>query len=110
MTGLVRGKALSTALADAVGVGHFVVANAILILGEVTPLMSKWGSRHPGIEFIYSYLDVPMYHVFSVFADAKIASNEVFPYFAAELIILTSSVLYGAIAYLLARFFTTATE
>ena len=88
--------------ADAFGITHFIVANLVLILGETSTLFLSVGTKHPGVTFIFDYLDAPVYQMFKGFV-ANFRADPVFMFLTAEFIIVASSLIYGLIAYFIFR-------
>jgi hypothetical protein len=82
------------AIADALGLSHFVVANLIAILGHFTSLFSFMKTSTPGVDFVKTYICAPaiplltwllvliqsltewttffIYSLFSLFSDSRI--------------------------------------
>ena len=48
--------------ADAVAITHFLVGIAALLIGEFTNLFSSMRSAHAGMDFIFKYLDAPVFY------------------------------------------------
>jgi len=90
--------------ADAVGIAHFIVANAILVTGQVTSSLDSFGAILPGLRFVYTYLDFPVYYLVQQWAPAITASltNQIL---FGELVITLSSGLYGIITMLIVALF-----
>jgi hypothetical protein len=88
--------------ADIVGVTHFLLVNAIFLLGQYTTIFSHIGGTRPGVLFVYRYIDTPIYSIPWVRTMVERLSSTSVPSIAcAEVIFLASSILYAAIAYLL---------
>lgn len=85
-------------VADAVGVAHFVVANLCVVLGQTTDIFSDLGGEYPGLFFVYRYFDAPVAAFFSGLAYGE-GGDVFFTFLVGELIIVLSSILYGALGY-----------
>jgi len=95
-------KSASVLIGDAVGVGHFVVCNVVLLAGQFLPLFQTFGGKHPGLRFIYQHIDAMVYEYFKYSADAR-PEDVFYTLGVGELIILLSSVIYGFAAYVLLK-------
>lgn len=97
----------STIIADAVGLTHLLVATAIVILGEYTNLFVQAGGRYNGVEFVYKYLDLPVYQIVTPilesFGVAGDVSDRGVAMVTAGFVIIASSVVYGVITYYVCR-------
>ena len=87
---------------DAVGVAHFVVANLCILVGHLTNVFKGMSEQWGGIEFLYRYLDHPVYLAFRPIA-FNFRNDVIYAIIVAELVIVVSSLLYGLAAYLLMR-------
>jgi hypothetical protein len=90
-------------IADAIGVTHFIFANLLVVLGEVTGVFGKPWENFTGLRFLYTYVDAPVHTFMTPFMPEQF-DDPVTAYLIAELIIILSSVLYGLIAYAICRF------
>ncbi len=99
MGNIVRNRKAAVAVADALGISHFIVANVIIALGEFTDLFSFMKTSHPGIDFVMQYLDALVYSLFGL----ANPSDPLMLFLSAELIVLTSSVLYGALCWAITK-------
>jgi hypothetical protein len=99
-------RSFASLAVDAVGIAHFVIANAVVLLGESTSLLDRWGgNEHPGVYIVYRYLDAPVAGVLGMFTNTAVGGDNTYPFLVAELVIILSSMLYGGLAYLLMRVF-----
>jgi len=55
----VKNKQAARSIADSLGLSHFVIANAIVFIGQVTNLFSFMGTKNPGIDFVKVYIAAP---------------------------------------------------
>lgn len=98
----------STIIADAVGLTHLLVATAIVILGEYTNIFAHAGGRHNGVEFVYQYIDKPVYQIVTPilewFGVAGDVADRGLAMVTAGFVIIASSVAYGVITYYVCRF------
>ncbi len=97
-------------VADAVGISHFVVANVIMIgaqanrdLGLAVRKFMKQNSDYPGIDFVYKFMDAPIYQQFRGTAEAFREGRPRNFWLTAECIVLLSSMFYGLLAYVVIR-------
>lgn len=90
-------------IADAIGITHFIFANILLVLGEITGVFGKPWEPFTAVRFIYTYVDAPVYTFISPFMPEQF-DDPVTAYLIAEIVIIVSSVFYGLIAYLICRF------
>ena len=90
--------------ADAVGVAHFLVANILTIIGEVTPAFAGLvqGSKHGGTKLVYEYLDAPVYQLVGRYVPVSKA-DVVTIFLQAELVFIASSILYGLVTFFILR-------
>ena len=97
-------------VADAVGISHFIVTNVIMILGSANrdfglalKKFMKQSSDYPGIDFVYRFIDFPVYHKLKgtaeMFRDARPRNF----WLGAECVVLLSSMFYGLLAYVVIR-------
>lgn len=100
MTASNKGQRKTTAavVGDSVGFAHFLIANAVLIIGEYSTYFNFVAKVHGGMEFVYRYIDTPVYTLLRPF-EKHFVSDPMFTYIFAELVIGLSSILYGAIAF-----------
>jgi hypothetical protein len=90
-------------ISDSIALGHFVVCNVILVLGAITHLFDFMHHAYPGLEFVYTYIDRPVYQ-FLKHLDA-IPSDPFFTYVVGEMVIAGSSFLYWVISYITLKAF-----
>jgi len=90
-------------ISDAIAIGHFVVANLVVLLGAVTPLFLWMRDEYPGLKFVYMYIDRPLFEYFKSM-DA-LSADPFYTYVVGEMIILGSSFLYWVIAYFVLKAF-----
>ncbi|MCC6221473.1 MAG: hypothetical protein IT291_09570 [Deltaproteobacteria bacterium] len=89
-------------IGDAIGIAHFVVANLIVLVGQLTSAFESISPQMGGLKFLYTYVDFPVYSMFSGMAER--GRGEVFTaLIAGEFIIVVSSILYGLIANIAVR-------
>ena len=94
-------------VADAIGISHFLVANLIMILGQVnsdfkeilTGLLPKY-SAYPGIDFVYNFMDKPVYNQIQGIAEMFREDSPKYFWMGAEAVVLLSSAFYGFVAYI----------
>lgn len=97
----VKPPAAGKAVADAIAIAHFLVANIIAIAGDFTDLFVFMKVPHGGIHFVMQYLDGPIYMAFGpMFWDSGDVLNL---WLSAEGVILLSSFLYWVTCYLAVR-------
>lgn len=104
MTASNKGQRKTTAgvVGDSVGFAHFLIANAVLIIGEFSTLFDSVAKVHGGMEFVYRYIDTPLYSLVRPF-EKHFVGDPMFTFLFAELVIGLSSIIYGAVAYLMVR-------
>jgi len=106
-------------IADALALSHFVVANVLVVVGELTPLFDFVNSKHPGMDFVKIYIDAPAvwlldcYWAFSqafgflsVFfsENARTTDTSSFTlWLGVESVILLGSVVYWGLCYIASR-------
>ena len=95
-------KGVPKKIGDAIGLLHFIFANLLVIVGELTPWFSEFGWNLPGLRVVYAYVDAPMVAFFPQWTAVQV--DWVKMLVVGELIIVASSILYGLIAYLFVRF------
>ena len=95
-----RKRSAAVTVGDSIGVAHFLVANLLILLGEITNLFNSYGGRLPGLEFVYRTFDWPVYMITRPFIHMS-GADAAYPFFAGELVIVASSLVYGFLAYLL---------
>ena len=96
-------------IGDAVGVGHFVVCNALVVVAQFLPFFQEFGGRYPGLNFIYRTIDAPVYQLLQSRIDAQLADS-FYSLLWGELVVVLSSALYGVLAYLIVKFLAVLTE
>lgn len=89
-------------VADAIGIGHWVVSTIVVILGQVTNLFADYGAEYPGLDFIYKFIDRPIYGLIQGI-EAEYRSDLVVTMIIGQIVIVASSVIYAFIAYLALR-------
>ena len=95
-------------IADAIGFSHFVIVNLIALVGQFTDLFRNPSEfyDYPGLEFVFKYVDAPVYHLVSWWRfqlDDQVVTLILF----SEFVFIVSSVLYALIAYIFSRFIFT---
>ena len=86
-------------VADAIGIAHFLVANVLIGLGEVTNLFSEFGARLSGMRFVLNTIDRPVFSFFH-WAGVDKTSDIVYPLIVGEVVIIISSIIYALVAYI----------
>ena len=90
---------------EALGLGHLLVTNAIVLIGEFTPTFLHYGAKHGGVEFVMLNIDSL---VFSVLGGSMRSMNDALIYFLwVELILVVTSFLYACACYFVTRFIFT---
>lgn len=91
--------------ADVVAISHFVVANIALFVGEFTDLMDKlFRVEHPGREFIFKYLDAPIYALLKGRFEWLNENHDLFfNILATNLVIVASSIFYGFVVFVIVK-------
>jgi hypothetical protein len=87
---------------DFVGLGHFIAANVVAILGEFTGFFKAFGSKHGGIAFVYQSVDWPLYTLFKGFIPLK--GDPIVVWMTAQCVFIGSSLLYVIVIFLLVKF------
>ncbi len=97
-----RQRSKHVIIADAVGLAHCIVANIVVIAGYFYDFF-KVIDPFDGFKFVYIYFDQPVYFLFQGII-TRVQNDQWFlPVLAGEVVIILSSLLYGVIAYLMAR-------
>ena len=102
MTKRIKPKGIAIQLAEALAVAHFLVANAVILIGEFTSMLQEFGSTHAGVHFVFTYLDPFIGALYS--ATLTSASDRLVYYLLCELVVVISSVIYAALCYFAVRF------
>ena len=89
--------------ADALGVTHLIFGTLAIILGEFTDFFKALNSDHGGVQFVLRYLDRPVYAFMSPFIPAG-GTDARYTIMVGLVVVLMSSIVYGAIAYLVLKF------
>ncbi|MCC6954345.1 MAG: hypothetical protein IT290_09525 [Deltaproteobacteria bacterium] len=98
----IKPKKVAVQLAEALAVAHFVVANAVILLGEFTHIFREFGGKHPGVNFVMVHLDP---FIYSIYASAMASAKDLLVYYLlTELVIVLSSALYAALCYFAVKF------
>lgn len=90
-------------IADSVALVHFVFANFIFLVGQLTGVFAEVGGRYPGLKAVYLYLDRPVYTFLRGFADRGLQGEMLNALAKGQVVIIASSLVYGFLAWLLAR-------
>lgn len=75
-----------------------------IVLKDAVPNAGNY--KHPGLHFVYNYLDYPVYMIFN--GALGVSANDLDSLHAllvAFVIIILSSIIYGALTYAFLRFF-----
>ncbi|MDD2942452.1 MAG: hypothetical protein PHC51_05725 [bacterium] len=103
-------RTTASVMADGLMLGHFVVANTVVIFGQVLPgfaQATRLYSSYPGLEFVYRYVDLPVCQFLRWFAgvnfDLEHASNIIVTFLLGETVILIATSFYGLFAYGVAK-------
>ncbi len=96
----------SAVAADAVGIAHLIIGTLLIIVGEFTPIFEKLSFEHGGVQFIFQYLDAPVYYLLRPFMpDAE--GDSIYLWLSGLAVITLSSMLYALVVYLMLRFMAT---
>lgn len=103
-------RTTASVMADAIMLGHFVVANTVVIFGQVIPgfgQATRLYSPFPGLEFVYRYIDLPICQFLHWFAgvnfDLEHASSTMVTFLLGETVIVIATSFYGLFAYGVAK-------
>ena len=92
-------------IADSVGVGHLVMANVAIVLGEYTTIFKGLSTaKYPGLDVVFRFFDAPVYLLLKSHIEYQSYSMLSTMLFG-EAVIILSSILYGALAYLVVKLF-----
>ncbi|MBL7662032.1 hypothetical protein JNK13_04685 [bacterium] len=94
---------VATVVADAVGLTHFIVANACVVLGQLTDVFKEVGGHYPGLQFVYQYIDYPVYAFFHDVLQINFSGKTSVTFLMGEFVIAISTILYGLIAYFVVK-------
>lgn len=89
-------------IADSVAISHFIVCNLAFVMGEFTDVFAEMRAANPGLEFVYRYVDYPVFYVFRHLVDSSYG-DMVLTVLIAQFVIVMSSVIYGIIAGLVIK-------
>ena len=95
-------KGVPKKIGDAIGLLHFIFANLLVAIGELTPWFNQFGWQLPGLRVVYVYVDAPMVSFFQSWT--QVSTDWLKMLLIGELVIVASSILYGLIAYLFVTF------
>lgn len=94
-------KGVPKKIADGIGLLHFIFANLLIVIGELTPWFNHIGWQLSGLRVVYLYVDAP---VATFFEEWTLSTTDYLrALFIGELVIVASSVFYGLVAYLFVR-------
>ncbi len=97
-----RRTSLFVIVFDSVATIHFVVGIIIMLLGEYTKIFCRLCLYHGGIEFIFKYLDYPIYSLIEKYLPNS--QMQYYPYMKGIFVLAISSAIYGIIAYFIVSF------
>ena len=91
--------------AECIGIAHLIVANLIVVIGQKTNIIRDIMTEDPnerivfpGFEFIYRYVDFPVFHLVKGI-NIPYTYDIYYAISFGELVIVSSTILYSAIAY-----------
>lgn len=94
-------KTKQAIIADAVGLGHCIVANVMVVIGYFYDFQLD-PDKFDGLKFVYRYVDFPVFHVFYKFM-GRLQYDDFYTIVLGEIVIIISSVLYGLVAFIIAK-------
>lgn len=89
--------------ADAIGVTHMIVGTVSILLGEYTDVFQAIGYEHGGVEFVFHYLDAPVYWVISPFMPLA-QGDPGYLMLAGLAVVSLASIVYAVMAYFFLKF------
>ncbi len=105
-----RKRSVIATISDWIAIGHFFVAIAVVVVGEVTDKFKHIYFEHGGIWFLYKYLDYPAYQISKLFLPENEVRLPHYLYVKVGVVILLSTILYFIVSYLLLKFITSLFE
>lgn len=98
-------KSLFSKVFDTVAFFHFFLAIVLIAVGETTEIFSKFiFEKNRGIEFVFRYLDLPVFYVIKDIVFKSGTQDLVFKGLVCLFVIVASSVIYGLLAFILVKF------
>ena len=99
-------RSIASLVCDVIGVGHFIAANALLLIIDEAQARAIMYSQNifessPLVELVLRFMDSPVYRVYLKFLPLP---KEIAPkYMVAEGIIILSSILYAYLARIIIK-------
>lgn len=92
-------------IVDIVAISHYILCNVVFLLLPITGLLKFIRKPYPGLAFVYTYIDVPIFQLFQFFGNPY-SDKFIVTFLIAQAIFIFSSVFYGLIAGIIFRSLT----
>jgi hypothetical protein len=91
-------------IADIVALLHAGFAVAFIVVGETTSMMNWMRTEHPGVNFVYHYLDAPVYGVLvRALPWIDRPADSLIYYLGALLIVAAASIFYALVVFIVLK-------
>lgn len=87
-------------IADALAVSHFVVANCLILMGEVTNLFDFLPGPHPGMDFVGKFISTPGMLLIGAWLNPATTFDL---WLSMECVIILASLIYWGLCWLATR-------
>ena len=92
-------------IADAVAITHLILGTLIVLVGELTEAFSFLGYKHTGVDFVYLYLDAPVFAIIKGILPT-VSGDSFYVLATCALVLCLGSVFYGVLTYWALRLFS----
>lgn len=84
--------------ADVIGLTHMIVGTASILIGEYTDVFHTVAYEHGGVQFVFRYLDAPIYWILAPFLPIAGGDTQ-YVMMVGFVVVALGSIVYALFAY-----------